>query len=471
MKNSFFFSNTNLRYSVKIDSLYTYENLIKFVVLILLIFGGLLANAQESQNTVLNKFQSGNYTIYKLGDKNKFEKIKKQWPVEITKQGDNVAKVLVKRAGILDELFVPDVPGYPAYFAYKTFRLSFIKDYAVYYEWNGKEQATTKYVLVKSSGNFNLDFETVNKQVADYAKATFKMQTTARADVKVEKFAIAEVERKANSIQGKTVSKIEIQLISKPHKIAHFSEAIKYGIVATLKDGSQLKTPNLGGKIPWEDFKLLHKGCSNTIEEVRVDEDASSLTEDAIILNVTSVYKSSLKSSKSINTTNNVSIRVNQNGYWGYDRYKHMRVFGAGAGGSGDNLTVKVISVIHKNTGARINKIEIYNDTENKKIAQYKLTPSTELIINTKGGQGQKGSKGSKSSNRGDDGGNGGNGGNVIIIKDPSVTEVNITVNNNGGQGGNGGVPYYQSGVKGNVGNAGAHGKKITKVERVNLSF
>ena len=56
--------------------------------------------------------------------------------------------------------------------------------------------------------------------------------------------------------------------------MGHFSEAIQYGVVATLKDGSQLKSPNLGGQIPWSDFKLDHKGCSNTVDEVRVDEDA-----------------------------------------------------------------------------------------------------------------------------------------------------------------------------------------------------
>ena len=159
-------------------------------------------------------------------------KVGKPWPVVITKQGDNVSEVLVKRSGILDEPFAPDVPGYPAYFAFKDLRLSFLNDYAVYYEWNGKQEATTKYVLVKEGSNFNLDPGATNQLVATYATATFKNQTSARDNVKAEKAELAEAERKANSLEEKAVAKIEIQLASQPAKVAHFSEAIKYGVGA-----------------------------------------------------------------------------------------------------------------------------------------------------------------------------------------------------------------------------------------------
>ncbi len=438
-------------------------------------FGVFTSNAQESQSTILKNFESGNYTVYKLNDKKKFEKIKKTWPIEITKQGDNVSKVLVKRAGILDEIFEADVPGFPAYFAFKIFRLSFINDYGVYYEWNGKQQATTKYILVKPGGSFNGSPETINKNIAAYATSTFKKQTGARANVKEAKAEIAEADRKINSIEGKEVTKIEIQLVSKPSKVAHFSEAIKYGVIATLKDGSQLKTPNLGGKIPWEDFKLSNEGCSNTIDEVRVEENASKIPNDKVIIRVASKYNTSLKDSKSINTTNNISVQINRNGFYGADRAKatNTSTFGASQrGGNGHVLTIKVKTVKHKQTGKSINKIEIYDETKKEIVAQYKLTPSTELIINSYGGKGQWGSDGNSNTfPNGDNGGNGGNGGNITIIKDPSVSKLNITVNNKGGKGGRGGRKFNLNGTTGNVGSTGSNGSTNTQTKSITLKF
>jgi hypothetical protein len=450
------------------------KNIINYLILSIC-FGVFTSNAQESQSAILKNFESGNYAVYKLNDKKKFEKIKKTWPVEITKQGDNVSKVLVKRAGILDELFEADVPGYPAYFAFKNFRLSFINDYGVYYEWNGKQQATTKYILVKPGGSFSGNPETINKNIAAYATATFKNQTGARANVKEAKAGLAEAERKINSIEGKDVTKIEIQLVSKPSKVAHFSEAIKYGVIATLKDGSQFKTPNLGGKIPWEDFKLSNKGCSNTIDEVRVDENASKIPNDEILIQVASKYNASLNASKSIATTNDISIQVNRNGFYGADRAKatNTATFGASQrGGNGHKLTIKVKTVKHKQTGISINKIEVYDETKGELIAQYKLTPSTELIINSNGGKGQWGSDGSSNSfPNGDNGGNGGNGGDVTIIKDPSVSKINITVNNKGGKGGRGGRKYNLNGTTGSVGSTGSNGNTITQTKSVSLKY
>ena len=258
-------------------------------LVIFICFGIFSVQAQESQNDILQNFDSGSYAVYKVTDKKKFEKVKKAWPVEITKSGNSVASVLVKRSGILDESFAPDVPGYPAYFAYKTYRLSFMKDYAVYYEWNGKQQAKTKYVLVKPGGNFSAKWEDTNTNIANYATATFKNQSGARANVKEAKAEMAEADRKANSLENKAVAKIEIQLVSNPSKVAHFSEAIDYGVVATLKDGSQLKTNNLGGKLPWEDFKITNQGCSSTSERVKVDEDATKIPNDEVVLQILSL--------------------------------------------------------------------------------------------------------------------------------------------------------------------------------------
>lgn len=447
---------------------------VRFRILIELLFVMLLSYGsvygQESQIEILKSFESGSYSIYKAADK-KLQSLSKPWPVQIEA---DASQITVKRAGIIDEVFKPDVPGYPAYFAYKTFRLSFIDDYAVYYEWNGKQQATTKYVLIKPGGKLDAKLDDVNRNVEAYAIATFKNQTSARADVKEQKAELAEAERRVNSLQDKQVSKIEIQLVSKPEKVAHFSEAIRYGVVATLANGNKLSTPNLGGKIPWSDFELSNIGCTNTEGEARVDEDASKLSNDEIVLQVGSVYHSNLKAKKAIPTTNDVSIKVNQNGFWGNERHKYMAVLQGVDGqhaGPADNLIIKVKTVKHTKTGAAINKIEIYNETKSKTVARYKLTPNTNLTINAIGGQGMNGWKGRQSETAGGNGGNGARGGNVTLIKDPSVKQLNITINNQGGRGGKGGQPYYSTGHKGNDGNNGNDGMLTTRVASVNLNF
>jgi len=440
---------------------------VNLLILVLLSYG---SYGQESQIQILENFESGSYSVYKVADK-KLQAVSKPWPVQINA---GASQVTVKRAGIIDEVFKPDVPGYPAYYAYKVFRLTFINDYAVYYEWNGKQQATTKYVLVKPGGKLDGKLDDVNRDVADYAKATFKNQTNARADVKEQKETLAEAERLANSLENKQVSKIEIKLVSQPEKVAHFSEAIRYGVVATLANGEKLSTPNLGGDIPWSDFKLTNKGCSNTAGEARVDEDADQLINDEVVLQVSSVYQAKLTAKKSIPTTNDVSIQVNQNGFWGHERHKYMTVFQGVDGqhaGPGDNLIIKVQTVKHSQTGVSLNKIEVFNQTKNKTIARYKLTPNTTLTINAKGGQGMNGSKGRKSESVGGNGGNGANGGQVTLLKDPSVKQLNIIINNQGGKGGKGGAPYYSTGKMGHTGNSGSDGLLTTRVESINLNF
>lgn len=430
--------------------------------------------AQESQNTILEKFETGNYTVYKLNDKNSFDKVAKSWPIEITKSDKRVSKILVKRSGILDELFEPDIPGYPAYFLFKGFRLSFVENFGVYYEWNAKQQATAKYVFVKEGDSYSNNFETTNKKIEDYIAATYKNQTNARANVKEERAAQVEIDRKNNSLQGKEVAKIEIQFVSQPTQVAHFSPVIFYGVVATLKDGTVLKTSGLGGKLPWDDFKISHEGCSNTIDEIRVDNDATNIPNDKVVLNVASIYHPTLKVSKALNTTNDVAVQISRSGFRGIDRHDHVVVLQGVDGqnaGDGEHLVVKVVTVKHKQTGEPLNKIEIFSTSKNMVVTRLKLTPSTELIVNANGGKGMDGSKGYASKTTGGNGGHGGNGGNVTIIKDPSVGNCIITVNNAGGKGGSGGPTNSPNGLKGNTGNTGSDGNTSTQTKSITLNF
>jgi hypothetical protein len=448
-------------------------------IFLILFFISLSQYAQyKNQNDILSTYTSEKYSVYKVEkvsyDKYKFVGIKKQWPINFKKSGNEITNILVKRAGILDENFKPDVSGYPAYFAFSTYRLTFIDNLGIYYSWNGKEQATVKYVFVKKGSSLNYKFKDLNKKVATYAKAVFKNQTSARANVKEKKAEIAETTRRQHSLQDKSVKKIAVELVKTPSKIAHFSERINYGIVATLTDGTVLKTPNLGGTIPWSDFTSSHKGCSNTLEEIRVEEDAKFLTDDRVAIHITSKYHPNLKAVKYLNATYNIPVVVNHNGFWGWERHKHMVVFQGVDGqhaGRGDELVIKVKTVSHKQTGIKINKIEIYNSTEQKVVARFKLSLDTNLTVNTVGGQGADGRKGRESKSVGGNGGSGGAGGNVSVIKDSSVKKFNITINNQGGKGGKGGAPYYSSGKRGYKGNSGDDGNTTYKTKNITLNF
>lgn len=450
-----------------------------YATIFISLFLAFYCNAQQNQNELLTSFTSGKYSVYKVKkvsyNKYKMEAVKKQWPIKFSKSGDNVTNVLVKRSGILDENFVPDVLGHPAYFAYSTYRLSFIDGIGIYYSWNGKGHATTKYVFVKSGKKLKLNYKELNTKVATYANSVFKGQTTARADVKKNKAAVAEADRKANSLQGKKVAKLEIKLVNKPSKIAHFGDAINYGVVATLKNGTQLKTPSLGGKLPWSDFKLQHKGCSNVIDKVTVDEDAKTLTQDRITLKITSKYHPSLKAIKHINTTNNLDFQVARNGFHGANRHNatNTTVIGTSQrGGNGHNLRIKVKKTKHKQTQKPLLKVEVYDATKKVVVGRYKIQPSTQITIYSIGGTGQWGDKGSSSSYpSGKNGGSGGNGGDVTIIKDPSVNNLNMIVKNNGGSGGSGGKRYNINGTNGRKGSTGRKGAINRVTKSITLNF
>jgi hypothetical protein len=129
------------------------------------------------------------------------------------------------------------------------------------------------------------------------------------------------------------------------------------------------------------------------------------------------------------------------------------------------------VAAKHKKTGMPLNKIEVYSESQKQIVGRYKLTPSTALIVNSRGGQGMDGRKGYESSKMGGKGGNGGDGGDVTIIKDPSVQEFNITVNNQGANGGNGGPPAHKYDTKGPDGNRGSNGSVNNQTQKVVLNF
>ena len=75
---------------------------------------------------------------------------------------------------------------------------------------------------MKSGKGFSKDLPTTNREIEQYATATFTNQSGARADQKALKAELAEAERKANSLEGKPVQKIDIQLVNQPSKVGPF---------------------------------------------------------------------------------------------------------------------------------------------------------------------------------------------------------------------------------------------------------
>ena len=93
-------------------------------ILCLLLCSVFFANAQfKNQTEILSKYSNGNYTVYR-NDQGKLDKVNKQWPITINRSSDNlIESIVVKRAGVVDETFVPDLKEQPGYFAYEANKL------------------------------------------------------------------------------------------------------------------------------------------------------------------------------------------------------------------------------------------------------------------------------------------------------------------------------------------------------------
>lgn len=247
-------------------------NNLKSILCILIALLSATAFGQKNQNQLLKQVESGSFSVYKsIGPtyKKKWEAVKKPWPIIIEKSNGLVSSVTVKRAGILDEKFSPDISAMPAYFKMNTLRLSYVEGRFYYYRWDAKRaNADIVYVLVKKGQSYRAKWDEENLKVAKYIKSVIALQGGARANIATEKKAQAEAERRANSLQDKIPVKLEVKVIQKPEIVSHFGSPIKYGVIATLKNGQVLKTKNLGGKLPWSDFIIQCEGGTPTAEEV-----------------------------------------------------------------------------------------------------------------------------------------------------------------------------------------------------------
>lgn len=402
----------------------------KITFFFLCIYPVLLSNtvfAQKSQNELLKDFTATSLNVFKLTEpqyhKYKFEKTSKSWPITIEKKGNSISKVIINRAGIIEEPYNPDLAEYPAYFKDKKHRVVFIDDNFYYIKWSGGK-ATIKYILSENESVDKDHAEHISK-IENYIRKTVAAQSEDRAEIAVEQAKQDAADALANSLKGKSVKSIAVKWISDGNETGHLVK-VNYGIQATLTGGKILKTKNLGGQLPWDDFKITVKGAEFGEETITIAENANVIPNDNVVMNVQSKHQSNIKTTTKLPVHYNTGLYVNYFGERG--GVVHLNVSPGYGGGSGKDIIISVKASTTGN-GEKVNQIEIKDASSGQVLRRLKMSPNAPLTLNLMGGSGSYGSDNTR-------GGNGGDGGDVTILKDSSVGTFNYTINNQGGNGG-----------------------------------
>lgn len=325
--------------------------------------------------------------------------------------------------------------------------------------------------------------------------------------------AALEKQRKENSLEGRNVTGIELLL---GQDFVTPGQVTKIGVIANLKDKSQLKTKGIAkGKTHWSDYKVTITGGSfDGKGNLTTSEEFNAGAKDQVTITIESVYIPSLKATKTININYNreyffylaMSGNGGQFGSRGTKGNCHSgKVAGDGkngsdgmAGGNAGNVTVKVAPYTHAQTKEALLKYEV---TTNQGTKHFVVTPASQVRINANGGNGGSGGSGGASGElsnsnsqglgycdcagsatymgrgaNGGNGGKGGNGGTVSVTVDPAVTAYTLDVTAEAGAGGNGGsggesdaadscsndknVRAKKDAYRGKPGNTGANGMK-----------
>ncbi|AFM03233.1 hypothetical protein Fleli_0773 [Bernardetia litoralis DSM 6794] len=403
----------------------------KITFLFLYIYPVLLFNtafAQQSQSELLKDFTATSLNVFKLTEpkyhKYVFQKVSKPWPITIEKNGNTISKVIINRAGIIEEPYEADLEEHSAYFKDIKHRVVFIDDNFYYIKWSGGK-ATIKYILSENE-SVDKDHAKHISKIENYIRRTVAAQSEDRAEIAVEKEKQAAADKIANSLKGKKVKSIAVKWIGNTDKTGHLVK-VNYGIEAYLTDGRTLSTSNLGGKMPWDDFKITVKGAEYGQEMITIAQNADVIPNDNVVMTVQSKFLSNIKTTAKLPVHYNEGLHVNFMGENG--GIVHLTVSAGYRGNDGKTLQIYVKQVTTAN-GDKVNQIEIKDVFAGKIVRRLKMNPNATLIINNWGGNGSYG----RGSTRG---GNGGNGGSVTITKATNVQKFTYVVNNNGGSGGN----------------------------------
>lgn len=419
------------------------------ILLITLCFVSFLSSAQQNQNEWFANINSGKLTIYKPeGDK--LVSSKKPWPFEVVKQGSKVEKVLLQRAGIIEEEFLPDLITHPAYFLFESQRIAGFENAIFYFTWRN-ENATIKYAMLPEGKSISGSVKDWEKKLASYQLAVLANQGGARENLAEAKKEIEAAEKIANSINNKNVKSIKVTWINLPNNIGHGTK-LKYGIEAILEDGKVLKTNSLGGKMPWDDFAITVQGAEFGEEQVAVEMDAKKIPNDKVVITVKA------KSNKSLYSSIETNLNYNENVSLEYNAFQNGGYIVRNSGVNGKNAKNYTVKAKNYTTpqGVKVNKVEVVETATGKVLSRLKMNGQATLNIYASGEGGSSG-KGNKK------GGNGGNGGDVAIKKEAGST-LNVNVVNNGGNGGTHSSPVMH-------GMSGRKGQVTTSTQSVQLSF
>lgn len=425
-----------------------------FLLSITLIFAN--TKAQENQNVELSKINTGNFPVYKVLENNgnfKFEAASKPWPINFKKEGNEFTEVIVNRAGIIEEKYQADLPGFPAYFKNTTSEIviTAIDKKIYYYTYSIKTGASIKYIFSESKVKNYTDEKTT---LDNYRNTIKELQTNTRTQRIEEKNALAAKLEEENTLKGKNIKSINIIPVSKPTEIGLLS-IIAIGVEFTLDNGTVLKTKNLGGHTPYTDFESEVSGGDYAGGDFKVADDCRKIPGDKIEITVWSKFdakKTKGKYTCPINYKTDVNYNFSGNsGASGRGGTVGYTINGKnGADGKSVNINVTSMQL----NGENVNKIVITDAYSGSVIAESKLNPNYTLNINANGGNGGNGSVDFGNGGNGGDGGNGGN----VSISGTGASSLKSSISNKGGTGGVGGNAKNQTFEKGMNGKNGTNG-------------
>jgi hypothetical protein len=428
--------------------------------LILPILAFLGINAQENQNIELGKLSSGNFTVNKVLENNgnfKFEIASKQWPISFTKDGNNYSEVTVNRAGIIEEKYQADLPGFPAYYKSETSEIviTAIDKKIYYYSYSIKTGASIKYIFSESKVKNYADEKAT---LDNYRNSIKELQSTTRTQRIEENNAQAAKQEEENTLKGKIIKSINVVPVKKPTEVGLLS-IIAIGVEFTLDNGKVLKTKNLGGFTPYTDFDVEVSGGDYAGGDFKVADDSRKITGDKIEITVWSKFDAKKVKGK-YSCPANYKIDVNYNfsgnsGASGRGGTVGYTINGKnGTDGKSINITVTSMQL----NGESVNKIVIIDAYSGSVLVESKMNINNTLNINANGGSGGNGSVDFGNGGNGGDAGNGGN----VTVSGSGAASLKISVTNNGGTGGVGGKAKNQSftqGMNGRNGNKGIFSK------------
>jgi hypothetical protein len=432
------------------------------LIVIIGLFISQSAFSQENQNDEIAKISSGKFTVHKVVEKGykdyKFETASKPWPVDFKMNNGACNEVFIKRAGIIDETYIVDLPKYPAYYSTATTEIvvSVINKKIYYYKWSIKSGSEIVYILSEKSVS---SYETEKNDLDDYRRNILSLQSNAREERIEKKNELAEEEEAENTLAGKEIKGIQIKLVNSPKNIGHLT-IVAIGIEVTLANGTLLKTKNLGGKTPYSDFEVQVSGGDYAGGDFKVANDASKIKNDQISIVAKSKFANNSISGKfsyPLNYKSDVFYQF-QGGSGQFGRANTVGYSKHGGDGR-DGKDVNVSAELKTINGESVNEITITNANTGELMSKCKLHVSSKITINVCGGNGGSGASGDYSSDG--SGGNGGEGGNAgtVMLSGSGSNSLDITVLSNGGkagQGGKGKTTYDRNGTNGSSGSNGS---------------